>query len=701
MTHEAEDAVALIHDFGRDAAEQESIGNHLIQHFIQNEAYIKAAEASKTLIIGRKGSGKSAIFLFLKYNLDKFENIRMAFLVPDDVSAKRLKDFTGHGINDQVSKILAWRYVLLVVIAKFVVETAEKWGEEKYWPEPARKVRKFLVENNETEDLSATEKISKIASKIKTGEFTIKIAAVGELGIKRQNDADGFALSDSIDRVENLLLKTIETSLFSQLKFHIYIDQVDDVWSNDLASNQLVIGLIQAANRINITFPVIKVVILLRTDIYQVLEFHEKDKLRGSELEILWNFDSLSNLILERTRRFIDVNSNNFVKTIFNGQLENNDLLSYMISRTLLRPRELIQFCNESLDIAKRSKNNKILADNVLEAEERFSKWKVSDLVAEYSTNYPFLNDLIIIFAKHVGFTRPTFTRNEFSTKYDSVKDNLTARNREISEITPEILLAILYNIGFIGVIRSESISYKHTDPNTINDFDSDFTIHPAFWKSLAIHPVNQQDHNPSTSKNVNTSTTQPEPPDLPADAERIQDTQSRDNTKPSPSTQTNSTKRTARVIAGSDEVQTSTYSSDFRKVSQKIAKIYASMRSMVSRFDTGKALLVRTIATLMHADKQLKEIDQKIAEAVKSRDFPEDRTWVVRRYGQPLAHVCYTIETAISTLEKAGSEYSFFSKQNTNELANLLLDFYNTLINDYEFDMMLLTNLDQVADEE
>jgi len=666
QSNEMDSIVAQIDNFGKDTAEREITNNYLIQYFIRNEAFKRAAEGSKSIIIGRRGSGKSAIFLFLKQNQDKFNGVKMAFVIPDKLSAKKMQEFVGKGITEQLSKMLAWKYTLLVLIAKYVVNAAASWEDEKSLPEKVKNIRKFLVENDETEDLTAIERMVKVASKMQAGDFSIKLSPI-EVGIKKREEPNGFTLADSISRLEQFLIETLNTSLFAHTKFHIYIDEVDNIWEDALpdqviTSKQLIIGLVQAANEINITFSSIRCVCFLRTDIYQILDFQEKAKLHGEEMEIKWDDDGLVDLIHERIRQFISIEKDSFEQKIFDGTIEEMNCLKYMISRTLMRPRDLIQFCNLSLDKAKANKHLKIEVIDVLSSETEYSKWRVMDLVSEYKSNYLFLSDIVITFAKEIGFTKPTLNRKLFLDKYKSQKENLASRHAELSDLTPEILLAILYNIGFLGIIRSGVTVYKHTDPNTVSELDNEFTIHPAFWKYLNIVT--------ETRAIENLSSTVPEKGSEPRKPE---------------------SQRSIGIIPGSDEVEPKRERSDFQEIASKLEDIHRNLSGWIRYAESGKSILVRTLAILNQSTKELRQIDTRI------KRYPSER--VGQQFDSEIARVCLMIEDSIKTVETLkDDELRSQAYEISANLAGLLSDFYNVLINKYDFDILVLSRNDRHA---
>ena len=194
-------------NFGRDAAEQEDTSDFLVNHFVQTDAYKEAIEGSKSIIIGRKGAGKSAIFLFLKRNKAALATTEMVFVVPEDVSASRIRGFVGKGINEQASKTLVWRYLFLTLIARFLVYIAKtELGDEKNWSDDLRRIRKFLVDNDEIDDLDMMERFRKFASRIQPDSLTIKLSAIGEVAVGKNKDVDtGTQLVSGIDRLEKLI----------------------------------------------------------------------------------------------------------------------------------------------------------------------------------------------------------------------------------------------------------------------------------------------------------------------------------------------------------------------------------------------------------------------------------------------------------------------------------------------------------------
>src|SRR5881227_3675884 len=95
--------------FGRDDAELDIADGGLLRAgFLPTPAYEAARRARKHLIIGRKGSGKSAICRTLAAQHDP---VLVTLLVtPDALSAEEIRRFELRGVEPGMAKRMLWRY---------------------------------------------------------------------------------------------------------------------------------------------------------------------------------------------------------------------------------------------------------------------------------------------------------------------------------------------------------------------------------------------------------------------------------------------------------------------------------------------------------------------------------------------------------------------------------------------------------------
>jgi MoxR-like ATPase len=129
--------------FGRDDAERDMADGLLRSGFLPTRAYEDALTGRKSLVIGRKGAGKSAICMQLATQANL--NSGIALITPDDAAGEELRRFELQGLPLQAAKSLIWRYVFAVQAARYLVEHAKKVHGKK--PPSVRAVDRFLQEN--------------------------------------------------------------------------------------------------------------------------------------------------------------------------------------------------------------------------------------------------------------------------------------------------------------------------------------------------------------------------------------------------------------------------------------------------------------------------------------------------------------------------------------------------------------------------
>jgi hypothetical protein len=101
--------------------------------------------------------------------------------------------------------------------------------------------------------------------------------------------------------------------------FHILVDQIERVWSNDQDSDAMVVGLFLASKHIRQFFNFVICTLFVRTDIYEKLQFQDRDKFRGDEFHIEWDKQKLIELIGARASVSIGhaINRRSVVRCIF------------------------------------------------------------------------------------------------------------------------------------------------------------------------------------------------------------------------------------------------------------------------------------------------------------------------------------------------------------------------------------------------
>lgn len=463
--------------FGSDDAELDEKRGFLDKVFLKTSIFERAKRSERELVIGRKGSGKSAICLMLKkaFEADGMITLR---ITPESFSKQRLEQLKISSMNEQQTYTLGWKYVLLTSIGLKILEVSSQYRMSSKSKKYINNIRVFLSENGETE-LSFTQKVRE-ASKF-LSKFSIKAYGI-EGSVEAKQLQKQIYLANSLQEFQN----NIDMAL-SQLrgaKINVLIDQVDDIWIPTKESEMLVIGLIKGVHELNSEIQQSHFFLFLRSDIYDSLKFENADKLRSLEERIEWKDSDLKHLIVTRGKVSTGIDSSSpdeLWKSIFEETINGENSFSYIYKRTLKRPRELIQFCNIAVAEAQDNNHEYITARDVLLAEKQYSNWKYRDLANEYDSQYPYLEDILSSFQ---GFLSE-FSFNQFANRFDETKIRLS--NPEVNSISNEKMLQILFIIGFLGTKIDGEDVFSYQDSSYILAQQHVIVVHPAYQPALGL----------------------------------------------------------------------------------------------------------------------------------------------------------------------------------------------------------------------
>jgi hypothetical protein len=480
--------------FGKDDATIEARQGFLRKVFLKTSFYNRVRNGQKFLVTGRKGSGKSAICFYLIDALSA-EGVNTIFATSRLLSTPKLQQLKNTSINEREKFESVWRYALLVKIAIKVIEIIEREGTESLFlsaeeGKQLKEVKLFLSRNNEI-DKNLWQRVTSFFNIL--SKISAKLPGGVETGIETRQIETVRDLSNMLDKFEESILCLINKSRI--FKTAILVDEIDDIWDQTQDSKSLIIGLLDATNKLNASLsPSAMILVFLRSDIWDSLGFTSKDKYRSSDERISWTEDDLKHLITNRAMFSANLENRTIVDSdlwsiFFEDKVKNQSSFNYIVNRTLKRPREVIQFCNLALSVAQDHGNLRITEKDILAAESTYSVWKLDDLSNEFSVQYPFLRDALSMFD---GF-QTHFSKSQVDVRFESSRKVLSQRFPEISDLDLNTFLQILFGVGFIGAQIEGKDIYLHDEPNrprivfaNLVDLEK-IVIHPAFHSALGL----------------------------------------------------------------------------------------------------------------------------------------------------------------------------------------------------------------------
>jgi hypothetical protein len=312
----------------------------LAEYFINTPQVDQALSFRGAHFLGRKGAGKSAIFTQLsRLATERYrDNVRVSLMTPDQYAWGAMRDYEEQGLLLEQAHTNAWKFTIAVDAAAILLEIPPEslTGNAR---KALDRIRTFVTTNFGGSTPTPTNTVKRLL----TGLSSFNLEAFG-FGIGFDREKQQQILTPQI--IDLLLDATKEVC--NDLGVIVAIDRLDDSWDGSDVSRSLLIGLLKATKEINDKYSLatgkgIHVIAFLRSDIYQSLQFDDKDKHRAIEEEIIWTPELLENMINARLPSGISI-GDIFEEGDMRGSIAP---FNYIVKRTFLRPREVIQFLQE------------------------------------------------------------------------------------------------------------------------------------------------------------------------------------------------------------------------------------------------------------------------------------------------------------------------------------------------------------------
>ncbi|MFI6247267.1 P-loop ATPase, Sll1717 family [Streptomyces sp. NPDC051016] len=478
--------LAQLH-FGREDAERDVTEGLLLRGgFLPNAAYRAALGGRKMLIIGRKGSGKSAICMRLMS--DAGHSGGKVLVTPDEAAGEEIRRFELQGLPGDSAKALIWRYVFAVHAARHVVAHARDTHGKK--PDSVKALARFLKQNGEGPD-GGGRLVERLAQGARGLQGSLSLEAFGvkaNLDLA-QSPSEGARAARQLEIVEQGVARAL-AELGCDGVVHppllVMVDQLEQVWSAEPDSNSMVIGLLLAAKHAaGLYGRSVRFLLFLRADIYDSLSFGEGDKFRGDELRITWAEQALRELALARARASLGpgLTEDQLWKELFPQTVGGEEITAYLFGRCLPRPRDAIQFLNVCVEKAwLEQERDRITEADVEQAGRQFSQWKLQDLASEYLVAHPFLRNLFPLF-QNAGYV---VTRTGLTRRFEAAAGTLHHDFPAYANVlTLSGVIDVLYGAGFLGVRRGNNVVYAGDDGLPVQPHETEFQVHPCFRAAL------------------------------------------------------------------------------------------------------------------------------------------------------------------------------------------------------------------------
>ncbi|MEW5744649.1 MAG: hypothetical protein AB1805_04310 [Nitrospirota bacterium] len=475
--------------FGAPAAERD-IEKGLIEYFVESDAYRRIFNREKFILLGNRGSGKSAIFKILAEK-EKNAGTLVIELSPEDYSYEMFsgimaKEHQGFWAK-QGAYAAAWKYLIYISVMRRVS------GRGGLKSGAAAKVYNFLRDNfkgHQDNPLDILLSYLKRFEGVKVGPY--------EVGAKTRELQKLYKLEE----IQSLIPDII--TLCKRQNVVLLVDELDRGWDASEDAKAFVAGLFQAAIKINEHAPSLRVLVSLRKELYDNIPalYEDAQKYRDIIEEIQWDEPMLMQMVTNRIRYSLPELKEKSIEECWNSvyaetlDYRQTKSFNYMVDRTLYRPREIIQFCTETSLKAREVNSWPIDYDIISKTEVKYSEDRAKDIAAEYRFQYPGLLKVFEIF-RGLSYNLDRDGLELLCLGITMEEYNVDEASSWCHNQSPEFLIEVLWRIGFLraqavggvkGLRRSGS---SYLGPHQISNLNlhtiSRFHVHPMFRSFLAM----------------------------------------------------------------------------------------------------------------------------------------------------------------------------------------------------------------------
>lgn len=484
-----------LHDlsFGDPTAENEMTTLGL--YYMQTDQFSRAIRGEVNLVVGRKGSGKTALFLQLRDRIRDDKRNVMVDLKPEGYQLIKLKEdllaYLTEGSRQHLITAF-WEYLLLLEVTHKVLEkdrVTHKHNHEIYEMyvdlEATYKVENFSVEGDFSERLLMLS--NRIAS-----EYRAKFGDLSETKLTN-DDVTSLVYAHDI----RLLRQKLSDYLGSKQTVWILFDNLDKGWNTggvDDIDTVVLRCLVEAGRKLERDMRKrehpLYCLIFIRNDVYELLMKGSADYGKDMRAVLDWTDpDMLREMLRLRLVSGMegiesDIEFDQVWRKICVSHYKGEDTSLYFIERSLMRPRNLLKIVAHTKGFANNFNHSKIEDTDIEKGIKSYSQDLLVELDHELADVFPTVPDLLYSFL-------------DGPSELSRVDLNDVLRSGGVSEEALEHVFGFLLYYGVIGLKTATGAQYifdvnydsKILTTRAQRQSDAMFVINPAFWDALGIAP--------------------------------------------------------------------------------------------------------------------------------------------------------------------------------------------------------------------
>lgn len=457
-------------NFGRLDAESDA---KLLNYFLDTGLVERIRDEGAKLVVGRKGSGKTALFRYLEQNLE-------AAVVPLDLDEyvwEFHRGFTEQGLAGERAYAASWRLLIFVSAISALSSSLDK--------DESKRVSAALSDLGVSADSGRVRAILNWLKRVRRVDLP-EVTGIASGGGFELDGADASALSTkTADAIRTL--GEVLAEICKRAPFVVLIDRLDDAWDGSDDSLDLIAGAIRATRDIGISHQnggsLPPVVTFLRADLWERVSFNDRNKMSQDIVFLDWETDQLAEVVALRIATSLSVPIDDAWAEVFttDEMRQRARAKTYLTKRTLGRPRDIVAFAEFSRQAAVRAGLDVIDAASIYEAERRYSRHILDELKDEMDRHVPDFN-AVTNALKALG----TRTFNEQAWLAACKTNGIAAKEaRELLDALFETSIVGMHATG--GAKGGSGTVYRYEDRHLHPTSGATLQVHLALVKELGL----------------------------------------------------------------------------------------------------------------------------------------------------------------------------------------------------------------------
>ncbi len=454
--------------FGFEDAESEPI-ERLREYYFKKDTYKRVtADLPVRILVGHKGTGKSALFKVALFEEREKGNLPI-LIKPDDIAE------LGKTDEDFLLRIRQWKYGLTKIIGAKVLSELGIYDEEL---------------------------------KIKLTKFGVRLISF---------ITESISLHKASVNLEPTQKMLVENFLKSK-KIIVFIDDLDRGWQGRKEDIIRISALLNAIRDFSNENPGLSFKISLRSDVFFLVRTSDEstDKIESSVVWFSWTNHEILVMLIKRILTYFNhlVDEDQLLATpqrylahhlelIFEnpfegrGKWEKVSIHRILMSLIRKRPRDLVKLCTSAAQNAANDNSSRIKSNHLQSIFEEYSQGRIQDTINEYKSELPKIENLIFGMRPNQSERKSSsgyiFTTSELHAKINRIKESNNFKFANKRPTNAKSLAQFLYKINFLTarkILEDGEIQRKYFEENRYLysshvDFGYDWEIHPAFRWAL------------------------------------------------------------------------------------------------------------------------------------------------------------------------------------------------------------------------